>query len=201
MRNKLKSTLAATAVLAVFLLIPFAEMQSAEQPNVSVQSTGKLSGRIVDSKGEPLAGAAIMLKNSTRGVLTDNDGYFTIDGLKQGTVLIVNNLGYQDVEYTYTGKDNITIVMQDQSNYLDDVVIVAFGEQKKESLISSITTVKADELKVSSSNLTSGFAGKLPGVISYQTTGEPGADNAQFFVRGVSSFGYNSSPLILVDGF
>lgn len=201
MRNKLKSTLAATAVLAVFLLIPFAEMQSAEQPNVSVQSTGKLSGRIVDSKGEPLAGAAIMLKNSTRGVLTDNDGYFTIDGLKQGTVLIVNNLGYQDVEYTYTGKDNITIVMQDQSNYLDDVVIVAFGEQKKESLISSITTVKADELKVSSSNLTSGFAGKLPGVISYQTTGEPGADNAQFFVRGVTTFGYNSSPLILVDGF
>ena len=70
-----------------------------------------------------------MLKNSTRGVLTDNDGYSTIDGLKQGTVLIVNNLGYQDVEYTYTGKDNITIVMQDQSNYLDDVVIVAFGEQ------------------------------------------------------------------------
>lgn len=142
MRNKLKSTFAALAVLAVFLLISFAEMHSAELSNISVQSTGKLSGRIVDSKGEPLAGAAIMLKNSTRGVLTDNDGYFAIDGLKQGTVLIVNNLGYQDVEYTYTGKDNITIVMQDQSNYLDDVVIVAFGEQKKESLISSITTVK-----------------------------------------------------------
>lgn len=80
-------------------------------------------------------------------------------------------------------------------------MVVAFGEQKRESVISSVATINAKDLKIASSNLTTALAGKMPGIISYQTSGEPGADNAQFFVRGVTTFGYRSDPLILVDGF
>jgi TonB-linked SusC/RagA family outer membrane protein len=84
---------------------------------------------------------------------------------------------------------------------LDEVTVTAFATQKKESVVSSIETISPSELKVPSSNLTTALAGRLAGVISYQRSGEPGADNAQFFVRGVTTFGYASSPLILLDGF
>src|SRR5690606_18075458 len=87
------------------------------------------------------------------------------------------------------------------SDELEEVTVVAFGTQKKESVVASITTVNTKDLLVPSSNLTASFAGKIPGLISYQTTGEPGRDNAQFFIRGVTTFGYKADPLILIDGF
>ena len=160
-----------------------------------------LHGRVVDSDGEPLPGAAVVIKNGTRGVMTDNDGYFSIDRLSSGQILVVQFLGFEDKEYTYTGTDNVTVILQSKENSITDAVVVAFGEQKKESVISSVATINAKDLKIASSNLTTALAGKIPGVISYQTTGEPGADNAQFFVRGVTTFGYSSEPLILIDGF
>ena len=82
---------------------------------------------------------------------------------------------------------------------LDEVTVVAFAKQKKESVISSVATVKPSELKVPSSNLTTALAGRMSGVIAYQTSGEPGKDDASFFIRGVTTFGYASSPLILID--
>src|SRR5690606_33613844 len=84
---------------------------------------------------------------------------------------------------------------------LEEVQVVVFGVQKKQSVISSIETANPGKLKQPASNLTSALAGKIPGIISYQTTGEPGADNAQFFIRGVTTFGYKTNPLILIDGF
>ena len=83
---------------------------------------------------------------------------------------------------------------------IDDVTVVAFGKQKKESVIGAITTVQPADLKISSSNLTTALAGRISGVISYQRSGEPGKDNAEFFIRGVTTFGYKKSPLILIDG-
>ncbi len=91
--------------------------------------------------------------------------------------------------------------MQEDVELLDEVTITAFATQKKESVVSSIETINPKELRVPSSNLTTALAGRLAGVISYQRSGEPGNDNAQFFVRGVTTFGYASSPLILLDGF
>ena len=83
---------------------------------------------------------------------------------------------------------------------LDEVQVVAFQKQKKNSVIGSINTINPSELKIPSSNLTNSLAGRMAGMISYQTSGEPGADNAQFFIRGVTSFGYANNPLILIDG-
>lgn len=91
-------------------------------------------------------------------------------------------------------------MLEEDSKALDEVVVVAFGTQRKESMISSIETIKPAELKVPSSNLTTALAGRMSGVIAYQRSGEPGKDNADFFIRGVTTFGYKKDPLILIDG-
>ncbi|KAA6324905.1 TonB-dependent receptor SusC, partial [termite gut metagenome] len=159
-----------------------------------------IAGVVSDEKGAPLPGASVLVKGTTRGVMTDMDGSFSINVLPKD-VLEISFLGYQTHSVTVGNQKRVNVSLQPNPNELDEVTIVAFGKQKKESVIGSITTINTKELKIPSSNLTTAFAGKIPGMISYQTTGEPGADNAQFFVRGVTTFGYKTSPLILVDGF
>jgi len=174
-------------------------VQSIEKEN---QNSGKkLVGRVVDKNGESLPGTNVIVKGSTRGVITDEKGYFEMNDIDVGTTLTASFIGMQDKEFQFSGKGDLIIVLEELANELDDVVVVAFGRQKKESVIASIETINVKDLKIASSNLTTAFAGKIPGVISYQTSGEPGADDAQFFVRGVTTFGYKASPLILIDGF
>ncbi len=96
-------------------------------------------------------------------------------------------------------QNTINVQMEEKREELDEVTVVAFGKQKKESVISSISTVKPEDLRIPSSNLTTGFAGRMAGLISYQRSGEPGQDNAEFFIRGVTTFGYKKDPLILID--
>lgn len=161
----------------------------------------QVSGRVLEAeKGEPLQGVSVLVAGSTNGVATDGDGLFEIHALRTDKLV-----------FSFTGMESRTIEVGDQtyfevilvplSDELDEVTVVAFGTQKKESVVASITTVNTKDLIVPSSNLTASFAGKIPGLISYQTTGEPGRDNAQFFIRGVTTFGYKSDPLILIDGF
>ncbi|GAP71537.1 TonB-dependent receptor [Candidatus Symbiothrix dinenymphae] len=147
-----------------------------------------------------MPGVNIGVKGSPRGVATDLDGSFKID-VSPTDVLEVTFLGYDLYTVEVGDKASFVIPLKPKSNDLDEVTIVAFGSQKKSSVVASIETIKASDLRIPASNLTSAFAGKIPGLISYQTSGEPGADNAQFFVRGVTTFGYAQSPLILVDGF
>src|SRR5690606_34873396 len=94
----------------------------------------------------------------------------------------------------------VNVDLEQSSQGIDDVVVVAFGRQRKQDLIGAVTTVNPSELKVPSSNLTTALAGRIAGVIAYQRSGEPGQDNAEFFIRGVTSFGYKVDPLILIDG-
>lgn len=117
----------------------------------------------------------------------------------QKDVLVVSFIGYNTQEFPLKGKTNVTIQLSQNVNELDAVEIVAFGTQKKESVIGSITTLSPKSLRVPSSNMTTALAGQVAGIISYQTSGEPGADDASFFVRGIASFGFNTSPLILID--
>ncbi|GAP72778.1 TonB-dependent receptor [Candidatus Symbiothrix dinenymphae] len=147
-----------------------------------------------------MPGVNITVKGSPRGVATDVDGSFKID-VSPTDVLEVSFLGYDLYSVEVGDKASFVIPLKPKSNELDEVTVVAFGKQKKSSVVASIETVKISDLRVPASNLTSAFAGKIPGLISYQTSGEPGRDNAQFFVRGVTTFGYATSPLILIDGF
>jgi TonB-linked SusC/RagA family outer membrane protein len=157
------------------------------------------TGVVLDENGEPVPGATIVVKGTTRGVSTDLDGTFIIQATPEDQ-LEISFLGYQKQTIPVGKQTHINIALQPQTNELDEVTIVAFGTQKKNSVVASITTIDPSKLKVPSSNLTTSFAGNLAGVISYQRSGEPGQDNADFFVRGVTTFGYKTSPLILIDG-
>ncbi|GHT22749.1 SusC/RagA family TonB-linked outer membrane protein [Bacteroidia bacterium] len=147
-----------------------------------------------------MPGTTVVVQGGTKGAITDGNGVFSIS-VKPTDVLEISFVGYQTVTVAVENQRKIEVQLAPQANELDEVTIVAFGKQKKSSVVASIETVRTADLKVPASNLTSAFAGKIPGLISYQTSGEPGADNAQFFVRGVTTFGYAKSPLILVDGF
>ena len=158
-----------------------------------------VTGTVFDETGGPLPGATVTIKGTTKGVSTDFDGLFSISA-KDTDVLSISFMGYATKEVTVGTKTSFNITLQPDVSSLDEIVLVSFGQQKKKSIVSSITTVKADDLKVSSSNLTTALAGKVSGLIAYQRGGEPGRDNAEFFIRGVTTFGYASSPLILIDG-
>lgn len=157
-----------------------------------------INGTVSDDQGETLPGATIMIKGTTKGVTTDIEGAFTLD-VNDTDVLEVSFLGLETQQIQVKGKTMFNIVLNSKIDELDEVTVVAFAKQKKESVISSISTVKPAELKIPSSNLTTALGGRIAGIISYQRSGEPGKDNADFFVRGVTTFGYKANPLILID--
>ena len=160
----------------------------------------KITGKVVDDLGEPLPGVAIQVKGTPRGVTTDIDGSFSID-VKETDILVFSYLGMQGQELGVANKKQLFVTLKEKTDELEEVTIVAFAKQKKESVLASVTTVKPSELKVPSSNLTTALAGRMSGIISYQRSGEPGQDNADFFVRGVTTFGTGkANPLILIDG-
>jgi TonB-linked SusC/RagA family outer membrane protein len=165
--------------------------------NVHAQNK-RVTGVVTDELDEPLAGVTIVVKNSTRGVLTDVDGKFSID-VAPGNILVLTFLGMTSQEITIDNKTEYSVKMSPMTNEFEEVTVVAFAKQKKESVISAISTVKPGELKIPVSNLTNALAGRMSGLISYQQSGEPGRDNAQFFIRGVTTFGYKKDPLILID--
>lgn len=158
-----------------------------------------IRGKIVDSEGKPLPGVTITILGTTRGVITDMDGSYSIDAAATDK-LVFSFIGLESQIVDVGNQTSINVTMQEKTEELEDVTVVAFAKQKKESVLASIETVKPEELRVPSSNLTTALAGRMSGIISYQRSGEPGQDNAEFFIRGVTTFGYKKDPLILIDG-
>ena len=160
-----------------------------------------ITGVVKDNQGVPLPGANVVVKGTTNGVVTDFDGEFSLDVDSSAKTLQISYVGYESLELAIGNKSVFSVVLNEDQEALDEVVIVGFGTQKKESLVSSITTVSPKEIKGPTSNLTTMMAGRVPGMIAYQRSGEPGADNSDFFIRGLGSFGSGKvSPLILIDG-
>lgn len=166
----------------------------------AVAQTKTVKGVIYEEEtGEPMPGATVSIEGSTRGVMTDLDGSFELTGVKPTDKLKFECLGKETQIMDVGTMTNFVVKLKNAANELDEVTVVAFGKQRKESVIGSISTVDVKTLKVPSSNLTTALAGNVAGVIAYQRTGEPGQDNADFFVRGITTFGANTSPLILID--
>ena len=166
---------------------------------VQAQENLTIKGKILDTDGNPIPGASVLIKGTIMGTTTDIEGDYTLRNVPKGTVLQFSFIGYVTQEVIVESKTTINVIMLEDTKSLEEVTIVAFGTQKKESVLASITTISPKNLRGPSSNLTQSFAGQMAGMISYQTSGEPGADNASFFIRGVTSFGYNVEPLILID--
>lgn len=179
-------------ILLVFLF--------AALPILVFSQTKTVKGFVFEEEtGEPIAGATVSIQGSTRGVMTDLDGSFELSGVKATDVLRFELIGKEAQSITVGTNTKFVVKLKNAPNELDGVTVVAFGKQKKESVIGSISTVDVATLKVPSSNLTTALAGNVAGVIAYQRSGEPGQDNADFFVRGITTFGANTSPLILID--
>ena len=159
-----------------------------------------ITGTINDKSGSPIPGVNIIEDtDSYNGAVTDFDGNFIIKA-KSNSTLIITYVGFITQEIKLNGNTNLNITLEEDLFGLEEVTVVAYGEQKKESVIAAVTSVDPTELRIPSSNLTTSLAGRVAGLISYQRSGEPGRDNAEFFIRGVSTFGYARSPLILIDG-
>lgn len=158
-------------------------------------------------KHDSLALAGVTVKyQQDAGVLTDQEGRYEIEAPRDA-VLAFSYIGYTeqlvDLSRQALVESNVialNVLMVPDESALDEVVVVAFGKQKKQDLIGAVSSINPGELKVPSSNLTTALAGRIAGIISYQRSGEPGADNADFFIRGVTTFGYKKDPLILIDG-
>lgn len=165
-----------------------------------------VTGRVVDEKGNPIPGATVLIQGTTQGVATDADGRYTIN-TRSEDALRISFIGYKTEVVPLKGKTKLNVRLNPTAENIEEVTVVAFGEQKKESVVSAITTVDARTLKSSSSDLTSQFAGKIAGIVGWQTGGIPGAlteeeMNTKFYIRGITSFQSkaNIDPLILIDG-
>ena len=158
----------------------------------------EVPGTVLDETGAPVAGAYVVVKGETRGALTDADGKFSLK-VKPSDVLVASFLGYEDLPLQVGEQKELIFRLVPQANQLEEVVKVAYGAQRKASVIGSITSVDAEQLQAPMGTLSTGLAGKLAGVVAVQHTGEPGS-SAEFWIRGVNTFGANSYPLILVDG-
>lgn len=158
-----------------------------------------VTGTVVDAEnGDPVIGATVVVKGQKDGVITDLDGNFTIAISGSKAQLEFSYIGYRKKTVDVGDLGVINVKMESDNQLLSEVVVVGAGTQKKVSVTGSITSVKGLELKVPSSSLTTSFAGKLAGVISMTSTGEPGAAS-EFYIRGVSTFGGRATPLILLD--
>ena len=161
-----------------------------------------LSGTVISSSdNQPIVGANVYVEGTTLGVTTDIDGNYSLTVPASTRQVTFSFLGYDMKKIAVKDSELFKLVtLVDASNELEDVVVVGFGVQKKESLVGAVQSVKPSELQVSSSNLSTSFAGKIAGVIAVQKSGEPGADGANFWIRGISTFGSGQSPLLILDG-
>ncbi|MAG86336.1 SusC/RagA family TonB-linked outer membrane protein [Zunongwangia profunda] len=166
----------------------------------SSQDAITITGKVLDAETRmPIPGANIIEVGKNNGAITDFDGNFEIE-VSPTSTLEISYIGYL-TKSVPANKDIDEILLEVNAESLDDVVVVGYGTQKKYSVISSVSTIEPEELQNSSSrSVSNNLAGRLAGVIAVQRSGELGYDNAQFWIRGISSFAGNSAPLVLVDG-
>ncbi|WP_078348957.1 SusC/RagA family TonB-linked outer membrane protein [Mucilaginibacter pedocola] len=169
--------------------------------SASAQTKITITGTVTDTTGLKIIGANLTAENrKNTGTVTDVNGNFVINA-EPGTVFRVTYVGYKETTFTVvSGKTTYPIIIKEAKNEFNDVVVTAYGrKQRKEAVVGSVTTVSPGDLKIPASNLTNALAGQVAGVIAYQPSGQPGQDNSNFFIRGVTTFGYKKDPLILID--
>lgn len=169
--------------------------------DVKDQQTGKkiIKGKILDSSGIPLPGASVTIVGTQKGEITDAAGYYTIE-VGIGDILRFSFIGFNEQLVTVGDKTAIDIVLEDNVTKLDEAVVVGMGTQRKVSVIGAISTVAINDIKIPTASFTNALAGRMAGAVVVQRTGELGNDDASFWIRGISTFSANRSPLILVDG-
>lgn len=200
-KRKKSCSLLSISLCAIFLLVSTMNGYSNEYFEIEEmqQSSMLVRGKIIDPDGQPLPGANVTIEGTSKGVISDIDGYYVIDA-KKGDVLIYSFIGFQDQKVTVSDKLAIDITLSEATTLLEEAVVVGMGKQTKASVVGAISSVSTKEITAPHRSLTSALSGRIAGATIVQRSGEPGYDNASFWIRGISSFGSNQSPLILVDG-
>lgn len=198
-RNKTRWLLLIT-LLVVPLMTPIGVQTATAATNEVQQQKKSITGTVIDSNGEPVIGANIVVENnSSIGTITDLNGAFSLSNVPQGAKLVVSFIGYNTQTVPVKG-NTIKVTLEEDSQMLGEVQVVAYGVQKKVSVTGAIASVNGDELtKTPTGSISNMLSGQMAGLTTVQYSGEPGSDAASIFVRGQGTFN-NSSPLIQVDG-
>ena len=173
-----------------------------ESPSPEKSAGNLVGGQVRDSYGNPIVGAFILEKGTRNGVSTDLDGNWSMKVTSADAVLLFSCLGFREVEFPASSGNIRNVTMEDDMLKLDDVVVIGYGTQTKATITGSLAVVDTKELiKPPVSSITNVLAGSVPGVATVQTTGQPGEDAADIYIRGVGSLSSSASkPLVLVDG-
>lgn len=159
----------------------------------------KITGLVLDDKGEPIIGSTVLIKGTINGALTNLEGKYTIDA-REGDIIEYRFIGYNSIEKKVHQENEINVVLSESNVNLDDVVVIGYGSQKKESVVASVNSIKPADISMPTRSLRNTIAGQVAGVIAIQRSGEPGNDDASFWIRGQSSYAGGNAPLVLVDG-
>lgn len=158
-----------------------------------------ITGVVIDDDGEPLPGVSILIEGTTNGTVTDIDGKFSID-VQEGSFLVFSFIGFETKRVQVTSSNIYNITLNTDLKSLGEVIVVGYGEQRKETITGSVATVKGDELvKSPAMNLTNSIAGRMAGVVAVNRSGEPGFDGSAIRIRGSNTLG-NNDALIVIDG-
>ena len=165
-----------------------------------VQQTSTITGKVLDSNGEALIGVNVLEKGTTNGTITDFNGNFTLNLSSSNSTLVFSYIGYVSQEISAKGKKDFTITLKEDSETLEEVVVVGYGTQKKVNLTGSVSSVSAKDIQdVPTSNTASLLQGRMPGLVISQNGGQAGKEDMEVRVRGVGTFG-NNNPMVLIDG-
>lgn len=166
-----------------------------------VQQGKKVTGVVVDASGEPVIGANVVVKGTTNGTITDFDGNYTIEGVSASDVLVISYIGYLSQEITVGNQAAINVTLSEDSQALDEVVVVGYGVMRKSDVTGSIGVAKGDELtKNQNFSALDNLRGKVSGVNIFSNSSQPGAYSNRVVIRGMATINASSNPLYVVDG-
>ncbi|SFA44406.1 TonB-linked outer membrane protein, SusC/RagA family [Pedobacter suwonensis] len=164
----------------------------------SLKNFAQITGKVTDTLGKPIPGVSVLVKGTKKGTTTDTNGEFRLEATS-GDILVFRMTGFTTTELRLGTPIRYEVSLKEETSDLNEVVVVAFGAQKKVTSIGAQSTVKVDDLKQPVANISNLVAGRVAGIVGVQRSGEPGYDNSEIYIRGISTF-TSSSPLILVDG-
>ena len=158
-----------------------------------------VSGTVLDVTGTPIVGANVVVKGTTNGTITDMDGKFSLD-VEEGTTLVVSYIGFASQEILIGNQTKISISLEEDSEALEEVIVVGYGVQKKVNMTGSVAAIDSESLSNRPvTNVSTALQGMLPGVTVVQNSGQPGKDNSTIRIRGVGTLN-NANPMYVVDG-
>nr|WP_199077800.1 TonB-dependent receptor [Pedobacter sp. ASV19] len=190
------------AALLVTVVVGQISAKSVLSPILSLPvNIVKIKGKVTDEKGLPLPGVSVRVKGSTNGTTTDPSGHYSITVPNDQAILVFSYIGFISQEQKTGSSTIINVVLVTQNSNLNEVVVVGYGTQKKGNVVGAVSTVKGEDvLQNASPSVSNSLAGRVPGLIVSNRSGEPGNDGASLLIRGLNSFGGGTGPLVVVDG-